>query len=243
MGRGLRLVLAAVATAALALPAAAAPPAGDGPSRLLQLIWRGTPVYCGGGTRPWVALTFDDGPGPWTTELAASLRRVHARATFFLVGSRVATWPDGARADADAGVLGNHTWTHAHLPRLSTAAVRRQLWWTQLEVLRTTGTLPALFRPPYEQANVRVDGVARKLNLLDLRWDVDAGDAFRGATLASTVRRVLSAVRPGSIVLLHDAHPWTAAAAAAIVRGLRARRLRPVSVTALLEADPPRGRC
>jgi peptidoglycan-N-acetylglucosamine deacetylase len=236
--RHLRLALVAAA-AAIAAASSGAAPAADGPTRLQQLIWRGLPVYCGGAARPWVALTFDDGPGPYTERLAAALRHARAPATFFLVGERVAVWPAGARADAAAGALGNHTWSHAHLRLLRTAAVRRQLLWTQVEVTHATRKVPALFRPPYEQANVRIDGVVRQLNLLDVRWDVDTRDAFAGATSASTVTTALTTVRAGSIVLLHDSHPWTAAAAVAIVRGLRTRHLRPVTVTALLERDPP----
>jgi peptidoglycan-N-acetylglucosamine deacetylase len=226
--------------AAAAVPGSGAAPRSDGPTRLQKLIWRGLPVYCGGTARPWVALTFDDGPGPYTERLATALRRVHAPATFFLVGARVAVWPAGARADARAGVLGNHTWSHAHLRRLRPAAVRRELTWTQAEVVRVTREVPALFRPPYEQATVRVDGVVRRLNLLDVRWDVDTRDAFAGASAESTVATALAGARAGSIVLMHDAHPWTAAAAVAVVRGLRARHLRPVTVPALLDRDPPR---
>jgi peptidoglycan/xylan/chitin deacetylase (PgdA/CDA1 family) len=234
---------AALAAAALALAAPAAQakkpkPTADAPSALQQLVWKGVPVYCGGGRL--VALTFDDGPGPWTLQLTAALRRVHATATFFVVGNRIPYWPEGARADARVGVLGNHTWSHAHLRKLRPAAVMRELRWTQVEVVETTRQLPAVFRPPYEQASRRIDRIAKTLGMVDVRWNIDSGDAARGATPAAVVRTVLEQVRPGSIVLLHDLHPWSGAAAAAIVRGLRAQRLRPVTVPTLLQLDPPR---
>jgi peptidoglycan/xylan/chitin deacetylase (PgdA/CDA1 family) len=235
-----RCSLLALAAVAIAVAGGArVAPAQDGPTELQKLVWRGQPVYCGEGSRRWVALTFDDGPGPYTLRLTSTLRRLHARATFFLVGNRIATWPDAARADAAAGALGNHTWSHPHLPRLAHARVFRELQWTQVAIVGATHKVPALFRPPYEQANAKVDGVARQLNMVDVRWDVDARDAFPGATEASTVRNVLAAVRPGSIVLMHDAHPWTADAAAAIVRALRARRLKTVTAATLLDRDPP----
>jgi peptidoglycan-N-acetylglucosamine deacetylase len=223
----------------LAAPAAAAPPRGDGPTELQQLVWRGTPVYCGGDKGRLVALTFDDGPGPWTLPLVAALRRAHVRATFFLVGNRIAFWPQGARAAARAGVLGNHTWSHLRLPRLRPQLVERQLRWTQVQILETTRQLPAVFRPPYEQASARIDRIARTLGLVDVRWSVDSGDSARGASAAGVVRSVLGAVRPGSIVLLHDAHTWNPGVVGAIVRGLHARRLRPVTLPTLLELDPP----
>jgi peptidoglycan-N-acetylglucosamine deacetylase len=200
------------------------------------------PVYCGGGRSRLVALTFDDGPGPWTAELATALRRAGAPSTFFLVGNRVHSWAAGARAAARAGILGDHTWSHPHLPKLAPAAVERELRSTQLAILRATREFPALFRPPYEQATPRIDRIARSLGLLDVRWSVDSGDDVPGAAPQQVVRNVLASARGGSIVLLHDAHPWTAEAARAIVRGLRARGLRPVSVQTLLELDPPRGR-
>lgn len=239
-----RLAPAALLALALAVPAASArgkppPRQTDGPSALQQLVWKGVPVYCGGGRRPLVALTFDDGPGPWTLTLTSALRREHAPATFFLVGNRIPYWPEGARADARIGVLGNHTWSHAHLLKLTPAAVTRQLRWTQVEILETTRQLPAVFRPPYEQANARIDRIAKSLGMVDVRWSVDSGDSTRGASPGAVVRTVLDSVRPGSIVLLHDLHPWTGAAAAAIVQGLRARHLRPVTVPTLLELDPP----
>jgi peptidoglycan/xylan/chitin deacetylase (PgdA/CDA1 family) len=244
-----RLVAGLVATTALAGgPAAsvqASPPKGDAPSVLQRLVWKGVPVYCGGSRGRLVALTFDDGPSPWTTRLAAALARANAPATFFLVGSRIRYWRDGVRAAAFAGDLGNHTWTHPHLLRLRPAAVARQLRLTQLEIVGATRRLPAVFRPPYEQANRRIDRIARSLGLLDVRWNVDSGDSARGASPRAVVRTVLTRARPGSIVLLHDSHPWTAGLVPALVRGLRARHLRPVALTTLLELDPPAagGRC
>jgi len=236
------LLLAVCAMCTSAQASSARPPSGDGPSAVQRLIWRGAPVYCGGGTHPLVALTFDDGPGPWTLPLVRALRRARVPATFFLVGSRIVFWPQGARAAALAGALGNHTWTHPHLRRLRPALVARQLRWTQTEVLETTRKLPAVFRPPYEEADMTIDRIARTLGLLDVRWSIDSGDASAGATPSSVARTVLAGVRPGSIVLLHDAHAWTPAAVRAIVRGLRVRHLRPVTVPTLLELDPPTGR-
>jgi peptidoglycan/xylan/chitin deacetylase (PgdA/CDA1 family) len=223
----------------LAVPAASAKaPPGDAPTQLQQLVWKGIPIFCGGDARRLVALTFDDGPGPWTLPLVAALRRTHTPATFFLVGNRIPFWPQGAHAAARAGALGNHTWSHPHLRRLEPRAVDHQLRTTQIEILEATRQLPAVFRPPYEESTRRIDRIAQTLGLVDVRWSVDSGDAS-GAQPGAIVRNVLAAVRPGSIVLLHDAHAWNPAVVRAIVRGLRARRLRPVTVPALFELDPP----
>jgi len=114
---------------------------------------------------------------------------------------------------------------------------------TQLAIFRTTRQLASVFRPPYEQATVRDDRIAESLNLLDVRWNVDSLDSRHGATSASAVAAVAASVGPGSIVLLHDAHSWTGDAVRGILRVLRARHLRAVSLPDLIERDPPTGRC
>jgi peptidoglycan/xylan/chitin deacetylase (PgdA/CDA1 family) len=139
-------------------------------------------------------------------------------------------------------VLGNHTWSHPHLLRLRPALVSRQLQWTQVRILQTTRRLPAVFRPPYEQANPRVDRIARSLGLVDVRWSVDSGDSLPTASAGAVARTVLQAVRPGSIVLLHDSHSWEPQVVAALAAGLRRLHLKPVTLTTLLELDPPTSR-
>jgi peptidoglycan/xylan/chitin deacetylase (PgdA/CDA1 family) len=110
---------------------------------------------------------------------------------------------------------------------------------TQRE-LETLGTYAFVFRPPYEISTPSVDRVVRSLGLLDVRWSVDSLDSRPGATLASSAARVVAGLRPGAIVLMHDAHPWTPDLAAAAVRAAKARHLRMVTVPELLALDPPR---
>ena len=76
------------------------------------------PVFCGASHGREVALTFDDGPGPYTARILAILRRHHAQATFFLVGNRIRYWPRLPAAEATIGAVGDHTWSHADLGRL-----------------------------------------------------------------------------------------------------------------------------
>ena len=232
--QGLPRLAVALATAALAaVPAAAAPaPVGYGKQ-----------VYCGGGTLPYVALTFDDGPGIYTPALVATLRRAHAQGTFFVVASRLRYWSAAARAAARVGMLGNHTWDHPHLARLRPAAVMTELRRAQNEIASRTGQWTPYFRPPYEEATRAVERAARVLGLVDVRWSVDSGDSLPGATAARTIARATAGLRPGAIVLLHDAHPWTPAATRAIVRAIRRRHLKPVTLARMLTLDPPRGRC
>jgi peptidoglycan/xylan/chitin deacetylase (PgdA/CDA1 family) len=229
------LAAAACAGAASAHPG----PVGERTTRLERLAWAGRPVYCGGPVRRVFALTFDDGPGPWTDELLRVLRRRHAQATFFLVGNRIRLWSDAARAEARYGAVGNHTWSHPQLSRLGVGDIRRQLLWTQEELQERLHVQTRLFRLPYERTSPRVARVLRTLGLVDVRWNVDSGDSRRGARAGPVTREVLRHLRPGAIVLLHDAHPWTVKVVRAVLAAARHRHLRPVTVPKLLGLDPP----
>jgi peptidoglycan-N-acetylglucosamine deacetylase len=229
-----RSLLGAVVALAAALPAGAASEFN---------VPYGKQVYCGGGRARFVALTFDDGPGPYTPRLVGALRRHHAQATFFVIGNRLRYWSSYARAEAKVGELGNHSWDHPHLATLRPAAVMRELRSTQEQIARSTGQWPPFFRPPYEEATRAVERAARVLGLIDVRWSADSGDSLPGATPARTIARADAALRPGAIILLHDSHPWTADVAASILRTARARHLRAVTLSRMLTLDPPRSGC
>src|SRR5919201_1462214 len=79
------------------------------------------------GRMPYVALTFDDGPGAYTGALLGKLRRAHARATFFVVGDRLRDWPHLAPAEQQLGDVGDHTWDHARLLSLPRRAARWEM--------------------------------------------------------------------------------------------------------------------
>jgi peptidoglycan/xylan/chitin deacetylase (PgdA/CDA1 family) len=208
-------------------------------TRFGRLVQRADPVYCAFPRGRSFALTIDDGPSPYTARLARVLRRGHARATFFVVGSRVSLFPDGARAAARVGVFGNHTWSHARLLGLSLAGARQELVETQRAVGRVVGSAPRLFRPPFNEADPELDLLARELNLLDIRWSVDGGDTRLGTTPAAVVRTVRPGLRPGAIVLVHDLHPWTPAVVRRILRIAHRRGLRSVTIPELLRRQPP----
>jgi len=222
-----------ILAAAAALPIAAELPT------VPRLIQKAEPVYCGGARGRNVALTFDDGPSPYTPQLVRVLRRMHARATFFDVGSRIGYWPAAVRAQALAGEIGNHTWSHPHLVGLSATDTRHELEWTQRRIGRAVDSVPRLFRPPYEQSTPTVDLIARSLDLLDVRWSVDSGDARPGARPTTVARTAIRSLRPGAILLFHDPHPSTPAVAAAVVRAARRKGLRLVTVSELLAREPP----
>jgi peptidoglycan/xylan/chitin deacetylase (PgdA/CDA1 family) len=204
------------------------------------LARRGAVVHCGGGRSNAVALTFDDGPGPYTAQLVAELRAGGAHATFFVVGNRLRYWPEELRAERSVGTVGNHSFSHPHLARLPAWVVWLELLRAQSDARAELGWKPRLFRAPYEQRSAKLDAIVRRLGLLQVLWSVDSRDWMPHTTPARVVRNVIAGLRPGAIIVLHDIHPWTVAAVPEILRAIRLRHLRAVSVPELLALDPPR---
>ena len=196
-------------------------------------------VSCGGGRGDAVALTFDDGPGPYTAAVLRVLRAWGASATFFVVGNRLQYWPGLARAEARLGAVGDHTWSHPRLTQIPHRLVWLELMRTQYAIAAELGSKPVLFRVPYALHSRSVDAVARKLGLVEVFWDVDSHDDVRNARPADIVRTVGRGLRPGAIIVLHDIHPWTLRALPDILAAISRRGLRAVSVPELLALDPP----
>jgi peptidoglycan/xylan/chitin deacetylase (PgdA/CDA1 family) len=162
------------------------------------------------------------------------LQRMRVEATFFQVGRQVVAYPWAARLVARSFPVGDHTFSHAALPRLRWAAQLREVRWGP-------GARGGLFRPPYESFDRRTLGVLRLQRMLMVLWDVDSRDWTRPG-VRRIVWNVVSRVRPGSIVLLHDGGGlrWqTVAALPVIVRRLRARGFRFVTVPRMMRLAPP----
>ena len=171
-----------------------------------------------------IALTFDDGPDPeHTPRVLDVLAALELKATFFLVGSKVDAHPDlVARIVREGHELGNHTYHHRYLPLTRSRTVADELARTDAAIMRVTGAVPRFARPPYggrSTRNVRAFAAAGKQLVL---WDVNSFD-WKGKPPEEVADRVLSRVRPGSIILMHDVCPHTPEALRSIVRGLLAR--------------------
>jgi peptidoglycan/xylan/chitin deacetylase (PgdA/CDA1 family) len=199
-------------------------------------------VRTGGQHAREVALTFDDGPGPYTPEILSVLEQLHTRATFFAIG-RMERWFSSStqREIADGDAVGNHTETHPMLAQLSAREQREQLV-EQIERIELAGgPRPTLFRPPYGSYDATTMRLLHSLHLLMVLWSADTRD-YTQPGVEVIVQRALAGAQPGAIILLHDGggnRSETVAALPAIIRGLRARGLRPVTVPQLLRDDPP----
>jgi peptidoglycan/xylan/chitin deacetylase (PgdA/CDA1 family) len=183
----------------------------------------------GGGRE--IALTFDDGPSfTQTPAILATLRRLHAKATFFEEGRHV----HGREALmneilASGDEIGNHSYHHPEYPGYGELAS------TNRRIHAATGFEPCLFRPPYGLIDAKVSAAARRTGLELVLWSLDSEDDHHPG-VAAIRADTLSAAAPGAIVLMHDGghHPQTMRALPGVIRGLRARGLRMVTVTALL---------
>uniref|UniRef100_UPI00082B895C polysaccharide deacetylase family protein n=1 Tax=Actinomadura hibisca TaxID=68565 RepID=UPI00082B895C len=191
-----------------------------------------------------VALTFDDGPGPYTARLLDELARAKAHATFFVVGNNADIHGDLLRREAAEGhEIGNHTQSHRDLSRLTAVQVNSDVQRTQQIVRTTVGRAPTLLRPPYGATNTTVAGVAKSLRLQQIMWSVDTED-WRDRDATIVANRAVKHARPGAIILMHDIHRTTVDAVPDILRRLAAKGYTFVTVPDLLAGKnvPPGGR-
>jgi peptidoglycan-N-acetylglucosamine deacetylase len=199
-------------------------------------------VRSGGWQKREIALTFDDGPGPYTPQVLHVLEQYHVPATFFEVGL-MERWfhASTARQVRDGFVIGDHTEVHPHMGVLSSDLQQQQLLLQARQIGRYGAPFPRLFRPPYGSFNGTTLSLLHNLHMLMVLWTVDSED-YRAPGTLLIVHRVLSGARPGAIMLLHDAggiRSETIAALPAIIRGLRARGYQLVTVPQMLQDDPP----
>jgi peptidoglycan-N-acetylglucosamine deacetylase len=194
---------------------------------------------------PYIALTFDDGPDKkLTPKLLDLLAAHHIKATFFVIGQNVAAHPEiVARAAREGHEIGNHSWSHPNLGKMSDEAVRRQLRQTDDAILRATGSRPVLLRPPYGSLTARQKRwIHDEFGYQIILWDVDPLDWKRPGPTA-ICNRIMAETRPGSIVLSHDIHAGTIAAMPQTLAGLEAKGFKFVTVSQLLsmaKAEKPK---
>jgi peptidoglycan/xylan/chitin deacetylase (PgdA/CDA1 family) len=199
-------------------------------------------VFSGGSRVREVALTFDDGPGPFTPAVIATLKRFHVPATFFQVGTAIAGFPQFARSELLAGFgVGDHTETHPFLAALPPAAQRAQIVGEARRIHDYGAPYPRFFRPPYESFDPATARIVRAADMLMVLWSVDTKD-FSRPGVAGIAATAFAQVRPGAIILMHDGggpRGQTVAALPRVIRGLRRRGYRLVTVGRLMLDDPP----
>jgi peptidoglycan/xylan/chitin deacetylase (PgdA/CDA1 family) len=196
---------------------------------------RGAMLYHGNPKYREVALTIDDGPhklyGPQILDV---LTQYNVPATFFLVGVRVKQEPEIVRDIVAQGhEVGNHTYDHQRLDGLKPHQIANELRDNGTAVYRAAGIKMNIMRPPGVQFNDKVLNVAKTLGYVTVNWNNAARD-YQKQTPDYIVRRVVDSTEAGSIILLHQDNPDTAAALPRIIAALQKRGYRFVTVSTML---------
>ncbi len=183
--------------------------------------------------KPAVALTYDDGPHPTVThDILDVLEKYDARATFFVVGSRVPLYPDCVKRASELGCeIGNHTYNHKILTSATDSQIASEIAKTNSVVKNITGKLPTVARAPGGSYNNRVKG---QVDLPLIQWSVDTLD-WKNRNASSVISSVKSNARDGSVILMHDLYSSTAEATKTIVPWLVKEGYQIVTVTELMQ--------
>jgi peptidoglycan/xylan/chitin deacetylase (PgdA/CDA1 family) len=188
---------------------------------------------------PYIAMTFDDGPSavltPKILDLAA---KKHIKLTFFLIGESAARNPKLVQRElAEGHEVGNHSWTHPDLAKMSDDAVRAEIQKTQDAIINASGYKPVLMRPPYGAMTPKQRlWISHEFGVKIILWEVDPLD-WKNPGPSVVAQRIISAVRPGSIILSHDIHSGTIAAMPEVFDTLLAKGYKFVTVSELIAMD------
>lgn len=153
---------------------------------------------------PVVAITFDDGPHPdITPQLLAILKAKKAKATFFILGKNAEAHPEVVqRISLEGHEIGNHTYSHQRMTRLSQDGLKAELLHTDTILYNITGQKPFLVRPPDNGYNADTVELSQQLGYKFILWSVDTRD-WANVSEAAILREVDKA-KPGDIILFHD---------------------------------------
>ena len=184
--------------------------------------------------RKVVALTFDDGPNPATTNQALdTLSKYGIKATFFVLGKNVSGNEEILkRMKADGHVIGNHSWSHPVLSKLSLDEAKKQITDTEDALTKVLGSSSKLMRPPY---GAITDDIRNSLDLSFIMWDVDSLD-WKSKNEAAILTEIQREVKNGSIILMHDIHAETVNALPKVIDYLKGQGYDFVTVPDLLDS-------
>ena len=182
--------------------------------------------------RPKVALTFDDGPNSkYTPVLLEGLKERGVHATFFLMGKNIEGKEDLVKQiQADGHLIGNHTYDHVELDKISKENAKEEINTTNQEIYEITGIYPEWIRPPYGAWRKNLDFYVTMFPVL---WDIDTLD-WKSKNVESVLQIVKSQVEDGSIILMHDAYQSSVDAALQIVDILQEEGYEFVTVDELI---------
>jgi peptidoglycan-N-acetylglucosamine deacetylase len=193
---------------------------------------RGRAISHGNETLNQIALTFDDGPNnKHTPQILDILRKYNVKGTFFVLGIQVRDHPAILRRIVEEGhEIGNHTYGHPQLKRLTEERVRQELVSTQEEIQKAVGLTPKFLRPPYGAFKNESIPLFDELGFRLILWSVDTKDWKKksGEAIIQTVSRD---TKNGSIILFHDSKAETVRVLPQIIEDILARGFQPVTIS------------
>jgi peptidoglycan/xylan/chitin deacetylase (PgdA/CDA1 family) len=192
-------------------------------------FWQGSPKV------KEVALTFDDGPSPiLTPPLLDNLKKAGVPGTFFVVGMRAALVPDILHRMRDEGhEVENHTYTHPNLDQAIPTHIIEEYLRNGVVIRSLTGRWPKFLRPPGGNSNPQVMDIAHKCGMIGGFWTLDALHAEDSGSSKQVSDYVLSKVRPGAIILMHNGAEATTDAIPGMVAALKAKGYKCVTLSQL----------
>ena len=225
------------------VPATPTPDTLEDQDKAVSSVLAYTPFVREGGAHGRdVALTFDDGPGPYTPGVLDVLEHAHVHATFFAIGRMERYFSSSSvREINDGDVIGDHTENHPMLAKLSAHEQYEELFEQIARIELLGGPRPRLFRPPYGSFNATTFHELQQLHLLMVLWSVDTGD-YQQPGVPAIVQSVIAGAHPGAIFLMHDGggdRSETIAALPVIIHELRVRGFHLVTIPQLMLDDPP----
>lgn len=176
-----------------------------------------------------VCLTFDDGPGYGSTErILNTLKQYNIKATFFVLGQKVAQNPGLLmRMIAEGHTIGSHSYDHPDLTTLSIESMKAQLNSTDQQIIAAGGYTTNYLRPPYGSYN---DAIIQAIDKKIILWNVDSNDWRNKQNPQGTVNNVMSTLQPHSLILFHDIYDSSATALEQIIPQLLENGYRFVSL-------------
>lgn len=184
--------------------------------------------------RPMIALTFDDGPNPSSTNrILDVLAKYNSRATFFVVGNRLRNYPETLqRIVCEQSEIGSHTYNHKSLNLLTTKEIQKELAGVDDYLKELLNQDAGTLRPPYGAVN---DTVREAVDKPMIYWSVDTED-WKSRNTDKIVKHVLENAKDGDIILFHDLYDTTAAAIERLVPELIAQGYQIVTVSEMFQA-------
>lgn len=198
------------------------------------------PIYCVETDKKCVAISFDAAWGNEdTSEILDILKKNDVKATFFMTGGWVDSYPEDVKLIAEAGHdLGNHSQNHKNMSELSIEEIKEEVMTVHNKVYELTEIDMTLFRPPYGDYDDEVITACESIEYYTIQWNIDSLD-WKNYGKDDMVNRILNHkdLKNGSIILMHNGAKYTADALQDIIDGLKNKGYEIVPISKLIYKD------